>query len=326
MGEFGDILLEILSYLLFIILNIDLHLNIYNKAGMIKKKYEVLLVSFLIIIFDFTLWGNISEYVIVYLLLLTFSYINICIVFKKNFSKLFYIVLFILLSVFYVLWITVLFGKYYYDNCLIDVSIYQYQIDDIIDKYGESFYTIYDFHLSKVFFSIALEKYFIIPQPISLSNLQFIQFLVGLIIGGTIIESLFDIIKGSILPALPRKSQTENNHYQICDIKLYSIGINTIETNIFYKLLNSNFKLEFSILNNFYQPQTANVHFYIYDNKDTKVYSDKDNKEIESNSNVLFSFRIDENVFSEMKNGKHKIIIWVNDKKMKKVYFYVREK
>ncbi len=153
-----------------------------------------------IIMFSFMLWAFTTNKILFLFALLMFlgSYLNLCVFHKKVFNDKQYIIFFTLLTIFFVIWITVLFGKFYYDNKLIETWVYQSKIAKINRKYN--FPLFYDFHLSLIFFDIGFEKYFTIPKNIELYDIQFIQFIFGFIISGTIISGIFDFIKNIIFP------------------------------------------------------------------------------------------------------------------------------
>lgn len=103
-----------------------------------------------------------------------------------------------ILTLFFIIWITVLFGKFYYDNNLIDTSIYYNQVYEIFKKY--KWFPIYNFHLSLLFFNIGIKGYFVTPENITLNDIYFVQFVFGIIISGTIISGTFDFIRNIIFP------------------------------------------------------------------------------------------------------------------------------
>lgn len=51
-----------------------------------------------------------------------------------------------------------------------------------------------------------------------------------------------------------------------------------------------------------------------------------DNKNIKANSNTLYDFHISEDEFSEIKEGKYKIIIYINGQKAQKCKFKITYK
>ena len=92
-----------------------------------------------------------------------------------------------------------MFGKYYVDNNLIDFSNYIPQYKIIVD--ARDWLPIMNFKLSVLFFDVSFEKYFILPNDLSLKNPFFIQFAFGIIISGTIISWAIDVIKYFITPS-----------------------------------------------------------------------------------------------------------------------------
>lgn len=192
-----DNIISIIGIILMILINVNLWLRYYEKNGG-SKTIEILVCTVFIIVLSLELWGYESKYFLFILLLFTFSYVNLCIVYKKNFGRTQYNITFVLLTLFFVIWITVLFGKFYYDNNLIDVSIYDDRVNEIFTKY--KWFPIYDFHLSLIFFDIGIKKYFIEPENIMLNDIHFVQFISGIIISGTIISGIFEFIKNIIFP------------------------------------------------------------------------------------------------------------------------------
>lgn len=264
-----DILFEIIFVIILIFLNIISHINYFEEYN--KTKKNRLFFDSLIILCFFYLWGvTKSRLFLFYIILFICSYINLCIVHKKNWGKITYTILFTLFSVFFVIWITVLFGKYYYDNNLIDVTIYKNQIEQIIEKY--KWFPIYDFYLSIIFFNISLEKYFIVPSYISIHNVQFIQFLVGIVINGTIIFGFYDLIKAIIIPNTKQEyNVTQVSQIDISSVKLYSNGIDKIFTKRFYKAMNYNFGVDLILKNNCPQDLNAKICIYIYNKNNETI-------------------------------------------------------
>ena len=190
-------ILGIFSIVLIFLVNFNLW---YRSFEIIfgSKNIDLVYSTTILIMLSLNFWEYANECMLLFLFILTLSYTNLCIVFKKNCNNLQYTIIFIILTIFYLLWITVLFGKYYYDNNLIDTSIYTDCIEEIYNKYD--WFPVYDFHLSIIFFEIAFEKYFIIPEKIILNDVQFVQFVSGIIISGTIISGTLDFIKKLIFP------------------------------------------------------------------------------------------------------------------------------
>lgn len=106
--------------------------------------------------------------------------------------------IFIALSLLFVIWITVLFGANYYQTNAEIKDLYQDEIFSIID--WNMIPPIKDFFLSCIFFNIAMEKYFILPEYLSITNVHFIQFVIGIVIAGTILSGIYSIVKKLIVP------------------------------------------------------------------------------------------------------------------------------
>ena len=92
-----------------------------------------------------------------------------------------------------------MFGKYYFDNHLIDLLDYQSQYETILN--ANDWFPIMDLKLSIMYFDISFKTYFVLPDKISFENPAFVQFSLGIVISGTIISWVIDTIKDFVAPS-----------------------------------------------------------------------------------------------------------------------------
>lgn len=157
---------------------------------------------FFIIGYLIVLWSLTNEFFIIFVVVFAFSYAHFCSILKKSIRLKFYTIIFLIVSLFFILWTTAMFGKYYMENELINVNDYISQYNAIIDL--SDWFPIMDFKLSILFFNISFKNYFILPDDVSLKNPFFIQFILGIIISGTIISWIIDVIKYFVTPSNPK--------------------------------------------------------------------------------------------------------------------------
>lgn len=147
------------------------------------------------------LWSITNEFFIAAVIVFALSYIHFCFALKRRINLKLYTIIFIILSLFFAIWTTVMFGRYYVINGLIDFSNHISQYNSIIDT--NDWFPIMDFKLSILFFDVSFENYFTLPDDVSLRNPFFIQFVFGIIVSGTIISWAIDVIKHFVTPANP---------------------------------------------------------------------------------------------------------------------------
>lgn len=221
MNSFTIDLIEWVLSLLF--LNIMIHFP-HRVAD--KKLFQLLFVLLLStlcslcalgITLMFSFSNNVSYFLII--LVSTLSFVNLCVVNRKYLGRTQYIFVFIILSITYIFVITMLFGEIYcfnpipelvpYDESLETVSDYLNRLTPYLAAVDE-YIAKSDIYLSYLerayncpylaYFLAGFEKYFISPNPLSFSNPHFVQHLISLVINGTIIASIFDLIKSIIVP------------------------------------------------------------------------------------------------------------------------------
>lgn len=168
----------------------------YQKTCMTLLCSTMFIVCYLVVLWFFT-----NEFLIMLIVIFAFSYIHFCFTLKRKISLKLYTIIFIIFSLFFSIWTTVIFGRYYVENDLIDFSNYISQYNSIIDT--NDWFPIMDFKLSLLFFDVSFEKYFILPDDVSFKNPFFIQFVFGIIVSGTIISWAIDVIKYFVAPAKP---------------------------------------------------------------------------------------------------------------------------
>lgn len=154
------------------------------------------------------MWISTLDEMLLNLLILICGYTSICFFIKKAvFSINTKIVIFFLVSVVFLWWSTVLFGKLYMDNCLEDSCEYYDIITRIIDD--DQFFIVMNLRMSVIYLSVGIERYFIVPNKADINDLQFLQFIFGFIAGGTVITTIFSIITKFIAPS-HNKPNTQN--------------------------------------------------------------------------------------------------------------------
>lgn len=131
----------------------------------------------------------------IFLPLLAFSvtYVSLCVLFKKKMKAISYAISFYSITIYFIIYITTTFGMYYTLNDLVSYSEYSSQFNGITNFADFSIISFIECYLS--FFNLGLKYYFVLPTNVSLSNPFFVQFVVGIVIGGTSISCVFDTIK-----------------------------------------------------------------------------------------------------------------------------------
>ena len=162
-----------------------------------------------VILYDcYSLFDYFDIYPFWCLFLLLFSYVAICISLKHSIKKLSYVFIFLIVSIFFIYLITVLFGKYYYENIEDVQLLYIEATNAIYEKEYNAFVT--DIYLSKIHFDIGLEKYFVTPENFKTNNIHFIQYIMRYVLTGTIIAVFYDLIKNMIKPQNKEKNPANN--------------------------------------------------------------------------------------------------------------------
>lgn len=145
------------------------------------------------------LWYLTNQLFLVSILINFTFYICFCHSLRKRVQIVPYTIFFVFVTLFFIIWITVIFGKYYFDNELVEILDYKLQYNAILELHD--FFLAANLKLSIMFFNIGFEKYFSFPTDISFSNPFFIQFIAGIVISGTIISWGFDMFKQLIVPS-----------------------------------------------------------------------------------------------------------------------------
>lgn len=190
-------------YFCAIMLVIGINVIPYYVSAYDSRLWKICVTLFASIIFVIgylvVLWPMTNEFFVLSVIIFTISYVHFCFTIKRQVSLKFYTTIFIIVSLFFVLWTTAMFGKYYVENNLIDFSNYIAQYTSIIEAHD--LVPIMDFKLSVIFFNVSFERYFILPDDISFINPFFIQFIFGIIVSGTIISWAIDVIKYFVTPS-----------------------------------------------------------------------------------------------------------------------------
>lgn len=183
-----------------ILLNILLHFYANRIKDSLLRVYVIAcIVAYCILCTVLCLLAEFAFFLV--LIILTGSYINICVCIKKSPGKASQRkIIFIILSLFFAMWITVLFGMYGYGNNLVDSSLYEDSLASVGNNQN-SFIALLG--TAFVFFNIGLKNYFVPPalSDISITNFNFIQSLVGLAMIGTIFPAIASVIIESITPS-----------------------------------------------------------------------------------------------------------------------------
>ena len=164
-----------------------------------KVWFPILVTTFFILEFIIVPWTMTNQFFLIFVVAFTFSYVHFCFTTKKRINTALYTVIFITLSILFIVWTTVMFGKYYFDNHLIDLLDYQSQYETILT--ANDWFPIMDLKLSIMYFDISFKTYFVLPDKISFENPAFVQFSLGIVISGTIISWVIDTIKDFVAPS-----------------------------------------------------------------------------------------------------------------------------
>lgn len=148
------------------------------------------------------------------IILLIGTYINVCTCIKKVDGKLsLRRAAFVILSLLLAMWITVLFGKYSYENELTDISQYERQLAIIYDSDSVWSYVFFLPYHIYIFFNIGIKNYFtpLSLSDISITNFNFIQFAVGVSMISTIFPAIASTINDIIKPTKENDNLTLEN-------------------------------------------------------------------------------------------------------------------
>ena len=167
-----------------------------------EEPYKYVLIASCIIVLLFCsafMWVDTLDKMLLNILLLTYSYSSICFFNKKaSFSINSQTIIFFIVSIVFLWWVTVLFGKLYMDNNIEESYGCYSQIAKIIND-GQ-FFIVMNIRMSAVYLSVGIEHYFIIPSRADINDLQFLQFIFSFIAGGTIIAAILSVITRFIAP------------------------------------------------------------------------------------------------------------------------------
>lgn len=144
-------------------------------------------------------WTMTNQFFLIFVGGFAFTYVHFCFSAKRRIHTALYTLIFVTLSLLFIVWTTVMFGKYYFDNRLVDLLNYQTQYTVIID--ANDWFPVMDLKLSIMYFDISFKNYFVLPDKISLENPFFVQFSLGIVISGTIISWAIDTIKNFVAPS-----------------------------------------------------------------------------------------------------------------------------
>lgn len=123
-------------------------------------------------------------------------------------------------------------------------------------------------------------------------------------------------------------TRNSSNLVYLKAIKLYCTSVNgRTYTTTFLKSMNRDFGVEVVIKNNTSQVQTVKLGPVIYDKSGNDMSLVRTCYiKVNPNSISQKDIKVDSKLFFKMKNGKYKFQFWLNDKKIKKIFFTVKEK
>lgn len=124
------------------------------------------------------------------------------------------------------------------------------------------------------------------------------------------------------------KKSTSNESVSLEKIRLYCTGAKgKVYTTTFFKSMNHNFGIEVIIKNNTAQIQTVKLGHCIYDESgNNTIFKGTFYPKIKPYSMLTDNIFVDAKAFAKMKRGKYKSQFWLNDKKVQKVFFTVKDK
>ena len=126
----------------------------------------------------------------------------------------------------------------------------------------------------------------------------------------------------------PQVPATTTNYsaVKLSKIQLYSTGRKgKVFTTTFYKMINHNFGIEITLLNNSPVPQKVKVGWCIYKDEE-KVVKGTYFKQVKAYSSLTWDIYVKKGTFDKMKCGNYKSLFWVNDQNVQRVYFKILNK
>lgn len=124
------------------------------------------------------------------------------------------------------------------------------------------------------------------------------------------------------------KTNPQNSSVTLEKIKLYCTGAKgKVYSTVFYKSVNSDFGVEAVIRNNTSKLQNVKLGHCIYNKNGNNTMFQK-TLYIKINPNSFFTqkIRVAPKDFSKMKAGEYKSQFWINDEKVQKVFFTIKNK
>ena len=124
------------------------------------------------------------------------------------------------------------------------------------------------------------------------------------------------------------KISSRNQAITLKKIRLYCTGAKgKVFTTEIPKLLTHNIGIEVVIKNNTSQIQNVKLGCCIYDESgNNTVFNRTFWPKVKPYTKLTENIFVDATAFSKMKKGKYKSQFWINDKKVKKIFFTVKEK
>lgn len=123
-------------------------------------------------------------------------------------------------------------------------------------------------------------------------------------------------------------TSTSNESISLEKIKLYCTGAKgKVYSKVFYKSVNSDFGVEVIIRNNTPKLQNVKLGHCIYDKSGNNTMFQKTLYiKINPHSSFTQRIRVSPEDFSKMKTGEYKSQLWINDEKVQRVFFTIKNK
>ena len=124
------------------------------------------------------------------------------------------------------------------------------------------------------------------------------------------------------------KTNPHNNSITLEKIRLYCTGAKgKVYSNVFYKSVNVDFGVEVIIRNNTSKLQNVKLGHCIYDKSGNNTMFQKTIYiKINPNSSFTQKIRVAPKDFSKMKTGEYKSQFWINDNKVQREHFTIKNK
>lgn len=178
----------------------------YSKKPYLERSFSDRLIFWAVVVETLFLglvlsWSS-AESLFFSLLYVFISYYLLCLAYKKTLFRKLHIIAFTVTSLLFVIYISACFGAYYYNlspDILLDEKNEAIRI--LVVKMIESGIPDGFFLTYSVFVLLGLEGFFVRPESFSFNDMHCIQRVIGIVLGGTLLSWLWDMIKSKIMPA-----------------------------------------------------------------------------------------------------------------------------